>query len=161
MKRSDILATLLALFIVLGWYILDPEGANEFLYNERPAKEQGDTTEVAPGDPTPERVLIYLSEIGVEHPEIVTAQAVVETGWFKCTDCSMQFNNLFGFRVNGEYLQFDDWKQSCDYYLSWQQSRYIGGDYYNFLSVVGYALDSLYEEKVRNVASQISTETHP
>jgi hypothetical protein len=159
--RTDIVSIVAGILLMICLYFFDPSLVEEVLYAPRNQVEQVDSTAVTPEDPTPGRVLIYLSEIGVEHPEIVTAQAIVETGWFRCSNCSLDFNNIFGFRVGGEYLQFENWKQSCDYYLAWQQNRYAGGDYYDFLRLVGYAVDSLYEEKIRDVASTVRTQTHP
>jgi len=99
-------------------------------------------------------ILQYLTEIGVQHPEIVTAQAVLETGWFRCHGCSLDRNNIFGFFYKGKYLSFTSWRSSCRYYLRWQQRHYKGGDYYQFLHDRGYAEDPNYEQKVRSIVSR-------
>lgn len=82
-------------------------------------------------------------------PEIVLRQAIWETGWFKCKNCSWRFNNAFGFRTMGwvsphnplGYIEFDKWQNAVAYYKQWQERKYKGGDYYNFLLKIGYAED--------------------
>jgi len=84
---------------------------------------------------TPENVYNYCIEKEIQHPEIVTAQAIWETGWFTCTDCSLDKNNLFGFNTGGPYFKFDNWKESIDYYKQWQDDFYDPErDYYSFLA---------------------------
>lgn len=80
----------------------------------------------------------YAYKIGVEHSEVVVAQSILETGWYKCKDCSLAYNNLFGFRHKGEYLKFTHWKQSVDYYKNWQRRWYKGGDYFAFLCCIDF-----------------------
>lgn len=87
--------------------------------------------------PTPNEVYNYCIEQDIQHPEIVTAQAIWETGWFKCTDCSLNKNNLFGFTTGGPYLEFSDWKDCVEYYKRWQDKFYDGQrDYYDFLACI-------------------------
>lgn len=105
---------------------------------------------VNPEPPTKENVYEYLVEIGCKHPEIVTAQSVLETGHFKSYSCRTR-HNLFGLRYNHEYLIFDNWKQSCDAYMSKVQYKYKGGDYYTFLKELGYASDPEYINKVKSI----------
>jgi hypothetical protein len=79
----------------------------------------------------------YCVEQDVRHPEIVTAQAIWETGWFKCNNCSLDKNNLFGFNTGGPYFKYADWKESVDAYKRWQDSYYDPGrDYYKFLACI-------------------------
>lgn len=86
----------------------------------------------------PSAVYKYCVEQKIEHPEIVTAQAVVETGWFKCEDCALDKNNIFGFNTGGDYLTFESWTKSVEYYKTWQSKKYTGDkDYYQFLHCVG------------------------
>jgi len=33
----------------------------------------------------------------VKFPSVVTAQSVLETGWYQCESCSLDKNNIFGF----------------------------------------------------------------
>jgi len=84
-------------------------------------------------------VFNYICELGIQHPNIVMKQAIVETGWFK-TKFLMSRNNLFGFRSKN-YLKFNNWKESVVYYKKWQDKRYTNPkeDYYKFLVRIKYA----------------------
>lgn len=84
-------------------------------------------------------VFKYICEKGIEHPEIVIKQAVLETGWFK-SPFLMKRNNIFAFRYK-EYMHFKSWKECVDYYKTWQDKRYKDKteDYYKFLVRIKYA----------------------
>lgn len=86
---------------------------------------------------TPENVYDYCVKQDIKHPEIVTAQAIWETGWFKCKDCSLDNNNLFGFTTGGPYLEFKSWKDCIEYYKRWQDKFYDETrNYYDFLKCI-------------------------
>lgn len=88
-------------------------------------------------EPTPQNVYNYCKEIDIQHPEIVTAQAIQETGWFTCKKCSLSRNNIFGFYYKGSYLEFTNWKESVSYYKRWQDRHYDSKrDYYEFLACI-------------------------
>ena len=89
-----------------------------------------------------------------KHPEIVMAQAVLESGNFKCNNCSWDYNNPFGFFWRGEYKKWDSWQQSIIYYRNWQSKLYKGGDYYEFLKRVGYAEDPNYINKLKQIVNE-------
>ena len=61
----------------------------------------GDSTVSANSVKTPELTIenlkIVLQQEKVKHADVVLQQAIVETGWFKCTHCSLSRNNIFGF----------------------------------------------------------------
>lgn len=86
-------------------------------------------------------------ELGIRYPEIVTAQTLKETGWYTCENCSFRFNNILGFRhssneVGGNtrgYFKYNHWKRCLYYALDWQQRKYKGGNYYEFLYNLPYA----------------------
>tara|TARA_R100001463_G_scaffold136375_2_gene201585 strand:- start:494 stop:850 length:357 start_codon:yes stop_codon:yes gene_type:complete len=99
---------------------------------------------------TKQEVYDYLVEINCKYPKIVTAQAILETGYFKSYSCRTR-HNLFGLRYNHKYLIFDTWKESCDAYLSKIQYKYKGGDYYKFLTNLGYASDPEYINKLKRM----------
>lgn len=85
----------------------------------------------------PVNVYQYCVQQEVKHPEIVTAQAIWETGWFKCNNCSLDKNNLFGFNTGGPYFKYDSWKESVDAYKRWQDNYYDPNrDYYEFLACI-------------------------
>ena len=99
---------------------------------------------------TKEEVYNYLIQINCKYPEIVTAQAILETGYFKSYSCKKR-HNLFGLRYDHKYLIFDNWRESCDAYLSKIQYKYKEGDYYIFLNELGYATDPDYVKKIKNI----------
>jgi hypothetical protein len=87
----------------------------------------------------------------IAHPDVVMRQVIVETMWLKCKNCSKEVNNLFGFFLNGKYIEFDSWFESVIYYKQWQDSYYKGGDYYDFLNSIGYATSEKYERTLKQV----------
>jgi len=109
---------------------------------------------------TPQELLKYADSIGIKNPEIVTRQAILETGGFECRNCSLDRNNIFGFRYEGKYLRFPSWRESVDYYLRWQRKYYDGRDYYDFLECIWkhrdgrcarYASDPDYVDKLKRI----------
>lgn len=86
-----------------------------------------------------------LQRIGVKHTDIVMKQVRLETGNLK----HVKDNNLFGFRGNNGYLKFETWQDAVQYKKEWQDKRYKGGNYYEFLLRVGYATDTSYINKLK------------
>lgn len=91
----------------------------------------------------------------IRYPEIVFKQVIAETMWLKCSYCSKEMNNLFGFRTNKGYLQFDDWTESVAYYKQWQDSYFkeekYKGDYFKFLTGIGYATAPNYIRLLKSI----------
>ena len=106
---------------------------------EVPVEEAEETTEYVVPELTVENVQKEIKRLGIKEGDIVLRQAILETGWLKCTNCSLGSNNLFGFFYKGKYLSFDNWVESVEYYKWWQDQVYHGGDYYVFLKKIGYA----------------------
>ncbi len=98
---------------------------------------------------TPDNFKKEINKLGIKHSSIVYAQARLETGNFK-SKYFINKNNLFGFRGNNGYMTFKSWQDCVDYYKRWQNKRYKGGDYYNFLINIRYAEDSLYISKLKS-----------
>lgn len=93
----------------------------------------------------------------LEYPEIVYAQAVLETGNFRSLVC-LDYNNLFGLwdNVKGDYYRFDHWSESILFYKDRIQNRYKKGeDYFIFLKRINYAKDANYEQKLAKIVKQI------
>lgn len=89
----------------------------------------------------------------VEYPEIVYAQAVLETGHFT-SDLCVTHNNLFGLYNSRRrrYFRFNHWTESVEAYKSMIQYRYTPpGDYYKFLQRINYAEDPHYIKKLRKL----------
>ena len=87
----------------------------------------------------------------LKFPEIVTAQSILECGWSFDSYNARIRNNLFGLKGSGEYLNFESWQQSVEYYATNIQNRYSGGDYYEFLNRIGYASDPEYTQKLKSI----------
>lgn len=96
-------------------------------------------------------VFSYICKVGIQHPEIVIKQAILESGWFKAPFL-MDRNNLFGFRYKS-YLRFNSWKESVEYYKKWQDKRYKNKneDYYSFLIRIKYATSTQYLTNLKKI----------
>ena len=99
---------------------------------------------------TSEEVYTSLLLSEVKHPEIVLAQSILETGWYKSYGCTNR-KNLFGFYWKGAFKEWSTWQQSVKYYKDWQDRHYKGGDYYQFLEDRGYAEDPEYINKLKKI----------
>lgn len=100
-----------------------------------------------------EGLMEALEYYGVKHPQIVYAQAVLETGHFK-SDLCLNGNNLFGLYNSKKhrYHTFDHWKDCIIAYKEMIQYKYKDGDdYLNFLKEIGYAEDSEYICKLKEL----------
>ena len=97
----------------------------------------------------------------VKHPQIVYAQAILETGHFK-SDLCLNGNNLFGLYNSKKhrYYTFDHWKDCVIAYKEMVQYKYKGdndkppNDYYKFLSDIGYAEDAQYIQKLKDIVNR-------
>lgn len=99
--------------------------------------------------------LIYKACIyyNIHNPEIVVAQAILETGYYRSEGCKKD-NNLFGLYNSNkkEYFKFSHWTESVKAYRDMIQYKYKNNeDYYHFLDRIGYAEDSLYNNKLKNI----------
>lgn len=102
-------------------------------------------------------ILIYHD---IKYPEIVYAQAVLETGYFTSNVCNT-YNNLFGLydSKNKDYYKFNHWTESVLAYKNKVQYKFKGEEYnyceyYKFLKKLGYAEDPEYENKVRVIVDR-------
>lgn len=106
---------------------------------------------------SPEEGLIEaLDYYDVEYPNIVYAQAILETGHFK-SKVYREYNNLFGLynSKTKSYYKFDHWSKSVIAYLDFIQNKYRPpNDYYKFLSDIGYAEDPEYINKLKIIVNQ-------
>ena len=100
-----------------------------------------------------EGLMEALEYYGVKHPEIVYAQAILETGHFR-SKVYRECNNLFGLYNSRtkSYYKFDHWKDCIIAYKEMIQYKYKDGDdYLNFLKEIGYAEDSEYNCKLKKL----------
>lgn len=101
------------------------------------------------GQTAPE-VMAELRRQGLPHPDIVLAQARLETGNFTSALCRTK-HNIFGIRAGKRYKAYRRWQDCVADYKRCISSRYRSGDYYAFLRRIGYAEDRAYEAKVRRI----------
>lgn len=89
---------------------------------------------------------------GIQHPRIVLAQAILETGWFRSLLCRNR-HNLFGLTnpKTGKYYEFNHWTESVRAYYTKVQYKYKGGNYLLWLRNIGYAEDPRYVREVIKV----------
>lgn len=89
---------------------------------------------------------------GIDYPEIVLAQAILETGNYKSYSCTTR-HNLFGLRRrDGTYMEFGHWTESVGAYKKYiQKYQELPEDYYKFLDDLGYAEDSIYVVRVKQI----------
>ena len=103
---------------------------------------------------TDQQVYDELKKYDVKYPQIVLAQAKLETGNYTSTLCK-KHGNLFGLKRKGGYAKFNNWQESVKAYRDWVQYKYKGGDYYVFLKKIGYASDPKYIIKVKEMVKRI------
>lgn len=116
----------------------------EFLMSENPAKD----------------LLEVLNYYGVMYPDIVRAQAILETGHYR-SRVFKEYNNLFGLydSKNQDYFKFEHWSESVAAYISMVQYKYKPPDnYYSFLERIGYAEDPDYISKVKSIVNRIEND---
>lgn len=99
---------------------------------------------------TREQVLHEIKRHGIPRPNIVLAQARLETGNFRSDRCRRD-HNLFGMKRGRRYAKYGHWRESVKDYKQRISSRYKGGDYYAFLRRIGYASGPNYNKKVRHI----------
>ena len=102
-----------------------------------------------------EGLIDALEYYDIHHPNIVYAQAVLETGHFKSEGC-LKHNNLFGLYNSKakRYCRFNHWTESVIAYKEWIQRRYKPPeDYYEFLKRIHYARDPEYIKKLKKIVN--------
>lgn len=91
----------------------------------------------------------------VKYPQIVYAQAILETGHFKSNVC-LNYNNLFGLydSKNKDYYKFNHWAESIVAYKEWIQKKYQPpNNYYVFLEEINYASDKEYISTLKSIVN--------
>lgn len=97
-----------------------------------------------------------LNYYNVKYPDIVYAQAILETGHFK-SDLCINGNNLFGLYNSrkGKYYTFEHWTESVVAYIDYVQYKYKPpNDYYMFLKELPYAEDKDYINKLKRIVNR-------
>ena len=98
-----------------------------------------------------------LQYYNIEHPTIVKAQAILETGNFTSNLC-IKNNNLFGLydSKNKRYYSYKHWWESVEAYKKLIQRKYNNSKYYYmFLEDIKYAKDKDYISKLKEIAEKL------
>ncbi|MEE1517367.1 MAG: glucosaminidase domain-containing protein [Lachnospiraceae bacterium] len=145
----------MALFAIYLATIINRSCANEIVHIvEEETEVELPTDPVAFFNQSPKEGLVEaLDYYGIQYPEIVYAQALLETGHFKSKLCT-QYNNLFGLYNSRtkSYYRFDNWWDSVIAYRDKVQYKYKGNtDYYTFLVKLPYATDPDYIRKIKQL----------
>ena len=98
-----------------------------------------------------ENVMYWLNYFEVQYPEIVLSQSIQECGWKYESYRAQEMNNIFGFETSAGALTFGHWIGSVVYYKKWQDTYYQEGNYFDFLQSYGYAADTLYVKKLKQI----------
>ena len=103
-----------------------------------------------------ENVMNEIMAQELDYPEVVLAQAIVETGGFHSTSCTKD-NNLFGLRrKDGTYMKFLHWSESVSYYKEHIQSyKEKPSDYFKFLNDLGYAENKSYTDVIKPLSEKL------
>ena len=121
---------------------------NDYTYSYIPAFE----------NKTPEEGIDEaLQYYNIEHPTIVKAQAILETGNFTSNLC-IKNNNLFGLydSKNKRYYSYNHWWESVEAYKKLIQRKYDNSKYYYmFLEDIKYAKDKEYINKLKDIAEEL------
>lgn len=107
-------------------------------------------------EPNVSNMLLACEYYGVKYPKIVTAQAILESGYFE-SDVFKRCNNPFGMYNSRkkDYYEFDHWSDAIVGYITMIEYKYKGGDYYEFLRSLPYAADERYIDKVKAIESNL------
>lgn len=111
-------------------------------------------------------VLNYIYELRLEHPYIVYAKAIIESGNFS-SDIFKENHNLFGMkmpesratlaiRINRGHSVYRSWKESIIDYGLYQMAYAKGLSEDEYFKKIGnnYSEDKMYIEKVKAIKSQ-------
>lgn len=93
---------------------------------------------------------VYAKIVNAEiaHPVVVLRQAIHESANFK-SKATVNRNNILGIRSGR--MSFSSIDDCISFYKKWQDRRYKSGDYYRFITRIGYAEDPKYIQKLKAV----------
>jgi flagellum-specific peptidoglycan hydrolase FlgJ len=152
-KSIETLSAFLIILLLTG-YACYEEGKTNVVEQQEPVPK--DTIPVFFSQTAEEGLMEALIYYDIKHPEIVYAQAILETGHFTSAGC-LEDNNLFGLYNSkaNRYHNFDHWTESVVAYRDWIQGRYKPpANYYVFLQRIGYATDPHYTKKLKIIVEE-------
>lgn len=91
---------------------------------------------------------------GIIFPDIVTAQSILETGYYSSRLCT-DYNNLFGLYNSNKktYFKFEHWEESILGYKDMVEYKFdkekTKENYFIFLEELPYAIDEDYINKIK------------
>ena len=160
--KQKIFNVIISILVVILYAILLTKSftsKNEIRVLEIPVRYTEPIQEPTFKDKSPEEGLKEaLAYYGIKCPNIVYAQAILETGHFKSDVCQSK-NNLFGLydSSNKKYYEFSHWSESVLAYKNYIQSKYKSdSSYYKFLQSINYAEDPTYIKKVKRLVNNKS-----
>lgn len=162
----------------LGWKL----GEKNEISNLKKIEEEEKLVIVKNGDKfSEEKLILFINELNFKWPEVVYAQAVLESGSEFDSDINLENNNYFGMKIakvrlntqtgeNLDHAVFDNWRMSViDYALFW--ASYLSDlktkeEYYQYIEkhyseTPGYYLrvqnlEKQYFEKLKNIKAKNS-----
>lgn len=155
-KQFDSIFIPIILIIIIGMivYRLDREDKQKTEESTNEVVVKHDSISYSSLNPK-DYLMLVLIEKNIKFPEIVYAQAVLETGDFTSTLC-IKHHNLFGLynSKKQEFFHFNNWEESVDAYIKYIEYKYISGDYFEFLDSIGYAEDPNYIKKLKIILNE-------
>lgn len=110
-----------------------------------------------------ERLTLYLTQFNHPYPEVLIAQARLETSLYTSLIYTAN-NNLFGMRhprirpttslgSRYKHAKYEHWTDSVDDYMLWYEyhQHRLEDCYYSFLKGIGYAEDKYYIKKLKKL----------
>jgi flagellum-specific peptidoglycan hydrolase FlgJ len=111
--------------------------------------------------PTRQEFVAVCDSLGVKHPNVVWAQARLESGNFEGKTYKQKHNSLGIYdSKRKQYAWFNSWQECVEAYRDRVQYRFkkenaTNEEYIRWLISINYATDKNYANKVRNIMQQI------
>lgn len=158
----------LTIGIFIGHYSVKDEEGKEICSEESSTHKFEKEQTIEDNSIGKEILLKEILKMNIQHPQIVLAQAILESGHFE-SNVFQKFNNMFGMKIprqrsttclNREesgYAEYLDWQSSLVDYAIWQScfARNLSEEeYFNFLKRV-YAEDENYVVKIKRLIKDV------
>ena len=144
---------LLLIGFMTGYFIKNPTNVKEHTITNIKDSLVVDTTYVyikKIPDLNKYNVLAELRKQNIPHSDIVLRQSIHETAHYTSDVCK-KYNNIFGIRKGKKYVAYNSRVDCVADYKNKISKRYKGGDYYDFIRILGYAEDPEYVTKLKRI----------